>query len=103
MAKRLDIALVLSGFGSWAFFFFSLVSSHLWVLQSPEWLQIPTSTANLLFLVAAFLALAATVLLVVRLVRLHMASAPLLAGLAGASLVTALITLALLNWFAHHA
>ena len=103
MVNRLDIALVLSGFGSWVLFFTSLVLSHLWVLQSPTWLQMQTPIANLLLLVSVLLALIATVLLVVRLVKERLASASLLAGLAGSSLVVALATLALLNWFTHHA
>lgn len=87
-----DTWLVVTGLGSWALFVASLVLSGGWILNSFP--SLPTALSNWLFWGAAVAAVASTVLLFRYLIRSKLLSVPLVAGIAGASLLSVGIVLA---------
>ena len=88
--------LVLTGFGSWVLFVASLVLSGGWVLSSFP--SLPIALSNWLFLGAAVGAVASTVLFFRYLIHSKLLSVPLVAGIAGASLLSVGIVLAATKW-----
>jgi hypothetical protein len=89
-----DRWLVVAGLGSWL-----LAGLSLWFLGwsfYSAW-EVPTSISNWLLIAALILGIAATIMLITRIAKLGLLSLPLLAGFAGATLVTAFALLAALK------
>jgi len=88
--------LVFTGFGSWALFVASLVLSGGWVLSSFP--SLPITLSNWLFWGSAVAAVTSTVLFFRYLVHSKLLSVPLVAGIAGASLLSVGVVLAATKW-----